>query len=285
MQGVVEAILNRQLEGVSSMSRRPQNTDSDIRNVKEIDMQNWNSRSRLNFTEPEDECSYMVTGAFQQQTSVTAFLTGWIHTQPTLSRQTSTSTINMNTTLPDPEKPPILSQDPINRLADVMVNLQNKPQNQSFTMRPVNITTRKFDGKSQKFELFEDLFHTMIKMQPEMTEQMKINHLHSLLRKNCLQTFRNINSSNRQTLEDVLMIFRRNNVNPESQATAKHKWHRLTFDPATLKLRGFLEELNQERKKRLAKTLKAWLIAYSMPNFHPNSNDLSTWPDLKMVRK
>ena len=55
--------------------------------------------------------------------------------------------------------------------------------------------------------------------------QMKINHFYSLLRKNALQTFRNINSTNRQTLEDVLVIFRRKYVKPQSQATAKHKWH------------------------------------------------------------
>ena len=42
-----------------------------------------------------------------------------------------------------------------------------------------------------------------IKMQPEMSEQMKINHFHSLLRTNALQTFRNISTANRQTLEDV----------------------------------------------------------------------------------
>ena len=80
-----------------------------------------------------------------------------------------------------------------------------------------------FDGKSEKFERFEDLFHTMIKMQPEMSEQIKINHFHSLLRKNALQTFRNISTANRQTLEVVLVIFRRKYVKPESQATAKHK--------------------------------------------------------------
>ena len=104
-------------------------------------------------------------------------------------------------------------------------------------------------GKSEKFELFEDLFHTMIKMQPEMPEQMKINHFHSLLKKNALQTFRNINSTNRQNLEDVLVIFRRKYVKPESQATAKHKWHRLVFDPNTMKLPNFLEELNQGAEK------------------------------------
>ena len=106
-----------------------------------------------------------------------------------------------------------------------------------------------FDGKSEEFKLFEDLFHTMIKMQPEMSEQMKIKNFHSLIRKGALQTFRNISTANRQTLEDVLVIFRRKYVKPESQATAKHNWHRLVFDPNTMKLPDFLEELNQGADK------------------------------------
>ena len=139
--------------------------------------------------------------------------------------------------------------DPINRLADVLTSMQNRPSAQQLTIRPVNSNTMTFDGKSEKCELFEDLFHTMIKMQPEMSEQMKINHFHLLLRKNALQTFRNISTANRQTLEDVLVIFRQKYVKPESQATAKHKWHRLVFDPNTTKLPDFLEELNQGAEK------------------------------------
>ena len=82
-------------------------------------------------------------------------------------------------------------------------------------------------------------------MQPEMSEQMKINHFYSLLRKGALQTFRNIGTTNRETLKDVLVIFRRKCVKPESQATAKHNWHCQVFDPNTMKLPDFLEELNQ----------------------------------------
>ena len=40
-----------------------------------------------------------------------------------------------------------------------------------------------------------------------------------------------------------------NTSKPESQATAKHKWHRLVFDPNTMKLPDFLEELNQGAEK------------------------------------
>ena len=202
--------------------------------------------------------SYMVTGATDTQPQIPEFLTGRIHSIPNLERQQSTHNISLDTTLPAPApEAPEPPQDPFNRLADVLVNLQNKPQ--SMTIRPVQTTPMTFDGKSEKFELFEDLFHTMIKMQPTMTEQMKINLFHSLLRKGALQTFRNINSINRQTLEDVLVIFRRKYVKPESQATAKHKWHRLTFDPSTMKLPDFLEELNQGAEKAFGENAKSMI--------------------------
>ena len=202
--------------------------------------------------------SYMVTGATDTQPQIPEFLTGRIHSIPNLERQQSTHNISLDTTLPAPApEAPEPPQEPFNRPADVLVNLQNKPQ--SMIIRPVQTTPMTFDGKSEKFELFEDLFHTMIKMQPTMTEQMKINHFHSLLRKGALQTFRNINSINRQTLEDVLVIFRRKYVKPESQATAKHKWHRLTFDPSTMKLPDFLEELNQGAEKAFGENAKSMI--------------------------
>ena len=190
----------------------------------------------------------MVTGDNESPNQVPEFLTGRISSRNHLDR--SFEDINLDTTIPAQERIPTAADpDPITRLADVLTTMQNRPTAQQLTIRPVNSNTMTFDGKSEKFELFEDLFHTMIKMQPEMTEQMKINHFHSLLRKNALQTFRNISSSNRQTLEDVLVIFRRKYVKPESQATAKHKWHRLVFDPNTMKLPDFLEELNQGAEK------------------------------------
>ena len=216
------------------------------------------SRSMGDLKNAAERGSYMVTGANEAQQPIPEFLTGRIHSIPNLERQQSNHNVSLDTTLPAPEpEVPETPQDPLNRLADVLVNLQNKPQ--TMTIRPVQTTPMTFDGKSEKFELFEDLFHTMIKMQPAMTEQMKINHFHSLLRKGALQTFRNINSINRQTLEDVLIIFRRKYVKPESQATAKHKWHRLTFDPNTMKLPDFLEELNQGAEKAFGENAKSMI--------------------------
>ena len=203
----------------------------------------------------------MVTGANPTPRMVPEFLTG----RPTQSRDNPQSQDPI-----DPQSPTTSPQDqetighnsaidPLTRLADVLTGMTNKQTPQTLMVRPVSTTTLTFDGKSEKFELFEDLFHTMIKMQPEMTETMKINHFHSLLRKNALQTFRNINSANRQTLEDVLAVFRRKYVKPESQATAKHKWHKLVFDPNTMKLPDFLEELNQGAEKAFGENAQAMI--------------------------
>ena len=157
------------------------------------------SQSACDLRDIAGRSHYMVTGANEAQQPIPEFLSGRIHSIPNLERHLSNHNVSLDTTLPAPDpEVPESTQDPLNRLADVLVNLQNKPQ--TMTIRPVQTTPMTFDGKSEKFELFEDLFHTMIKMQPAMTEQMKINHFHSLLRKGALQTFRNINSINRQTL-------------------------------------------------------------------------------------
>ena len=104
--------------------------------------------------------------------------------------------------------------DTINRLAEVLVGLNNCSSAQTLMVRRVSTTTMLFEGKSEKFELFEDLFHTMIKMQPET---MKINHFRSLLRKNAQSIILNINTANRQTLKDIVPIFRGKYVKPESK--------------------------------------------------------------------
>ena len=133
----------------------------------------------------------------------------------------------------------------INRLADAIARIV-KTNNDHKHPQGSNPYPQKhfFDGKNEKFELFEDFFHTMLKMQPEMTEAMKIK-LFMPIHAKALQTFKNLSASNKKTLDDVLIVVRRKYVKPESQATAKHKWHKLTFDPNTKSLIDFLEELNE----------------------------------------
>ena len=233
-------------------SERPEGYSEVLRNAdsrNNLKSKTLGDRQKDGFTFTDNRIYDMVTGENESPIEVPEFLTGRMPSTSHLNRSCDDLPL-LDTTIPAQERPaPASEQDPINRLADVLTSMQNRPTAQQLTIRPVNSNTMTFDGKSEKFELFEDLFHTMIKMQPEMTEQMKINHFHSLLRKNALQTFRNISNANRQTLEDVLVIFRRKYVKPESQATAKHKWHRLVFDPNTTKLPDFLEELNQGAEK------------------------------------
>ena len=78
---------------------------------------------------------------------------------------------------------PNATLDPHTRLADVLVGMNTKQSPQTLMVRPVSTTTLTFDGESGKFELIEDLFHTMFKMLPEKTKTINNSHFHSLLRK------------------------------------------------------------------------------------------------------
>ena len=105
-----------------------------------------------------------------------------------------------------------------------------------------------FDGKTEKFELFEDLFQTSLKIHNQLTEDDRINHFHSLMRVDALQTFKNINGTTRENLGEILAVLRRKYVKPQSMATAKHKFQKLVFSPAKQKLVEFLDELQKLAK-------------------------------------
>ena len=112
---------------------------------------------------------------------------------------------------------------------------------------PKSLTTTMptFDGKSEKFELFEDLFQTSLKIHNQLTEDDKIKYVHSLMRGDALQTFKNINGPTRENLGEILAVFRRKYVKPQSMATAKHKFQKLVFNPANQMLVDFLDELQK----------------------------------------
>ena len=105
-----------------------------------------------------------------------------------------------------------------------------------------------FDGKTEKFELFEDLFQTSLKIHNQLTEDDRINYFHSIMRGYALQTFKNINGPTREKLEEILAVFRRKYVKPQSMATAKHKFQKLVFKPRNQKLLDFLDELQKLAK-------------------------------------
>ena len=231
-----------------------------------LGVSNANDETRHNISDEVSELSvlethfdrqphthHMVTGQTAQPVQFPEFLTGRTLTPrnpPSHQYQNLSTQVSQDNNLPMVEQTPRNQNSDanhsINRLVDPFAGIATQQRPQAATMlKLVSTNTLIFDGKNEKFELFEDLFHTMLKVQPEMTEALKFNHFHAHLRKEALQTFGNISASNKKTLDDVLIVFRRKNVKPESQATAKHKWHKLTFDPNTKSLPDFLEELNE----------------------------------------
>ena len=119
-----------------------------------------------------------------------------------------------------------------------------------FSKLPKSLTTTMptFDGKTEKFELFEDLFQTSLKIHLQLTEDDRIKYFHSLMRGEALQTFKNINGPTRENLEEILAVLRRKYVKPQSMATAEHKFQKLVFNPANQKLVDFLDELQKLAK-------------------------------------
>ena len=75
-------------------------------------------------------------------------------------------------------------------------------------------------------------------------------------------------------MEDILAVFRRKYFKPESQANAKHKWHRLVFDTNTMKLPDYLEELNQGAAKAFGENAQA-MVDSRLCQIHTKPETLS----------
>ena len=127
-------------------------------------------------------------------------------------------------------------------------NVNNYSNRISKLPKSLTTTMPTFDGKSEKFELLEDLFQTSLKIHNQLTEENKIYYFHSLMRGDALQTFKNISNPNRENLGGILTVFRRKYVKPQSMATAKHKFQQLVFNPVNQKLIDFLDELQKLAK-------------------------------------
>ena len=96
----------------------------------------------------------------------------------------------------------------------ISANVNNISNRISQLLKSLTTTMPTFDGKSEKFELFEDLFRTSLKIHNQLTEKDKIYYFHSLMRGDALQTFKNIGSPNRENLTEILTVFRRKYVKP-----------------------------------------------------------------------
>ena len=101
-----------------------------------------------------------------------------------------------------------------------------------------------FDGKFEKFELFEDLIRNNIKLYPHLTEIQK-NYFHSLLRRNALQAYCNLDDTKKDNLEEVITAFKRRFGDSQSSAKARCEWDALHFDPTKQKLHEFSDTLQK----------------------------------------
>ena len=154
------------------------------------------------------------------------------------------------------------------------VNFNNNISRISKLPKSLTTTMPTIDGKSEKFELFEDLFQTCLKIHNQLTEEDKINYFHSLMRGDALQTFKNITSPNRENLGEILTVFRRKYVKPQSMATAKHKFQRLVFKPANQKLIDFLDELQKLAKDAFGVAAQAISEQFIYANMPPHLKKL-----------
>ena len=127
-------------------------------------------------------------------------------------------------------------------------NFNNKISRISKLPKSVTTTMPTFDGKAEKFEQFEDLFQTNFKIHNQLPEEDKIYYFHSLMRGDALQTFKNIESPNRENLTEILTVFRRKYVKPQSMATTKQKVQLLLLNPVNQKLIDYLDELQKLAK-------------------------------------
>ena len=127
-------------------------------------------------------------------------------------------------------------------------NFHNNIDRISKLPKSLTTTMPTFDGKSEKFELFEDLFQTSLEILNQLVAEDRISYFHSLMKGDALQALKNINGPTREILGEILAVFRRKYIKPQSMATAKHKFRKLVFNPANHKLVDFLNELQKLAK-------------------------------------
>ena len=204
-------------------------------------------------------CCDMVTGATEQIRSQRDMLTNSHDEVMYCSPSTSSGKQKKNRSTSQPQfrsenTPATVEADQVllalQQLANNnnSANVQNNYKRISKLPKSLMTTMPTFDGKFEKFELFEDLFQTSLKIHNQLTEEDRINYFHSLMRGDALQTFKNINGPTRENLGETLAVFRRNYVKPQLMATAKHKFQELVFNPANQKLVDFLDELQKLAK-------------------------------------
>ena len=101
---------------------------------------------------------------------------------PNISRNMVTGVLNDSTNQPKRAKVRSQSQPPSKERPTAARTLFAPDKSSTTTLlmpKALTASLPHFDGKSEKFELIEDLFRNNIKMYPHLTELQKINYFHS----------------------------------------------------------------------------------------------------------
>ena len=146
------------------------------------------SVSRTRF-DRQSHTHHMVRGQTAQTNQMPEFLTGRVLTPcnpPSHQHQNLSTQISRDNNLLMVEQTPRNknsgANNSTNRIADAIAVIANQRQPQAVAMlKPVSTNTVIFDSKNGILELFGDIFHTTLKIQPEMTEAMKFNLFHAHL--------------------------------------------------------------------------------------------------------
>ena len=110
------------------------------------------------------------------------------------------------------------------------------------------------DHVSQELENETRSFYTptkTVRINSTQNEDQNIirNYFHSLLRGGALQAFCNIEDSKKDSLDEIITIFKRRFGDYLSMAKARCEWDALKFDPSTQKLHEFLDVLQKTAKE------------------------------------
>ena len=171
-----------------------------------------------------------------------------------ISRNLVTGVLNDSTNQPKRTKKRSQSQPPSKERPTAARTLFALNKNNGTTLpmpKALTASLPTFNGKSEKFELFDDLFRNNIKMYPHLTEIHKINYFHSLLRGDALQAFCNVEDSKKDSLDEIMTIFKRQFGDYLSMAKARCEWDALKVDPSTKNSTNFWTHSRKQQKRYL----------------------------------
>ena len=106
---------------------------------------------------------------------------------------------------------------------------------------PMSLTTTMptLDGKTEKFELFEDLFQSSLKFHNKLTEEDRIKYFHSVMREDALQTYKNNNGPKRQNLAEILAAFQQEIRKTPTEGDSETQIPEICLQPSKSKIIRF----------------------------------------------